>query len=303
MVVVMGLAVGLIVPIAQAKIVGEIQFDTEMVSWGFSGGPFPMPLASDPGNNLGDSVDGYGFVNSTVALTLSSERASSPGPPSLGRVDAFRAGNNNPVPLMLIDPEELDGELFQVDSFFDVFFDITFTDADLRPGRDYAGQPDGASLSFLDNGPNNVLSAYDAVFDAHAPNYGLFPAAEANPWIGFFQIEIPLGADINGNAEPDKIKFTIGTISAGDTNRTFIELPDGTVIDMFDAGVTLEGTVVDQSTDPPFVIGAYLPSGLPDPNAFGGPTTANSTLRNPVVPEPAGLGLVGLAMLARRRRR
>ena len=45
-----------------------------------------MPLASDPGNLLGDSVEGYGFVNSEVTLTLSSQRLVSPGPPSLGQV-------------------------------------------------------------------------------------------------------------------------------------------------------------------------------------------------------------------------
>ena len=308
MVVMMGLVLGLTASTAQAKVEGEIQFDTEMVSWGFTGGPFAMPLASDPANLLGDSVAGYGFVNSEVALTLSSQRAVSPGPPSLGHVDAFRAGNNNPVPLDPINPEELDGELYQVDSFFDVFFDITVTDVDARPGRDYAGQPDGASMSFLDNGPTDVRSDYDAVFDKDAPNFGLFGPPEADPWLGFIQIEIPLGDDTNGNGEDDKIKFTLGTISAGDTNRTFIQLPDGTVINEFDAGAFLEGTVVDESSDPPFTIGTIDPAtGLPNPNAFGGPTTATSTLLNPLaappVPEPAGLSLIGLAVFSLKRRR
>ena len=64
---------------AQAGIDGPgescIGFDTELLSLDLSGGPYPIPLASDPGNALGDSIDGYGFVNCTVTITLSSQRA------------------------------------------------------------------------------------------------------------------------------------------------------------------------------------------------------------------------------------
>jgi len=61
-----------------------LQFDTELVSMNLTGGPFPLPLASDPANLLGDSIDGYGFVNSDVVVTLSSQRPVNAGPPSLG---------------------------------------------------------------------------------------------------------------------------------------------------------------------------------------------------------------------------
>ncbi|MDP6547227.1 MAG: PEP-CTERM sorting domain-containing protein, partial [Phycisphaerae bacterium] len=148
-------------------------------------------------------------------------------------------------------------------------------------------------------------SFHAAVFDKDAANFGLFPPPAADPWIGMFLLEIPLGVDINGNGENDKIKITLATISAGDGNRTFITLPDGTVINEFDAGSFIEGAVVDESTDPPFMIGARLPNGLPDPNAFGGPTTATSNLQNPVLPEPATVTILvvgGLAILRRRRR-
>ena len=62
----------------------NLLFDVELLELDLSGGPFPMPLANDPGNLLGDSIEGYGFVDSQVNVTLSSQRAVSPGPPSTG---------------------------------------------------------------------------------------------------------------------------------------------------------------------------------------------------------------------------
>ena len=150
-------------------------------------------------------------------------------------------------------------------------------------------------------------SIYEVVFDKDAPNFGLIPPPETDPYIGHFDIEIPLGGDINGNGENDKIKFTLAAHSVGGENRTFTTLPDGTVLDEFDSAAFLEGAIVDVSTDPPFMIGAQLPNGLPDPAAFGGPTTATSILLNEVVPEPstfalAVLGLIGLVARSRRFR-
>ncbi len=63
----------------------EIMFDTSLAELDLGGGPFPIPLAFDPTNALGDSIDGYGFVDTTVNLTLSSQRAVDPGPSTRGR--------------------------------------------------------------------------------------------------------------------------------------------------------------------------------------------------------------------------
>jgi hypothetical protein len=195
--------------------------------------------------------------------------------------------------LQPIDPNALDGQPFFVQSFFDVFFDITVTDVDSRSGRDYAGQPDGASFLLPDNGPANLqnFSELPIFFDKDAPNFGLIPPPESAPYIGHFNIEIPLGGDINGNGENDKIKFTLATHTVGDENRTFIILPDGTVIDNFDSTASLDGLIVDESADPPFSF------------SLTGPTSASSRLLNPIAAPEGGtpwlmlggslLGLVG----------
>jgi hypothetical protein len=265
-----------------------------------------LPLASDPGNALGDSIDGFGFVDSLVMVTLSSQRPVNPGPASLGSAHAFLAaieaieaggasgdgGLPEPTPLTPELIDELDGRLFFVDSFFDVFFDITVTDVDVRPGRDYAGG--FPAIQIQNNGPADMQSSYFRTFDKDAPNFNLIPPPESAPYIGHTTIEIPLGADINGNGENDKIKFTLVTHAAGDENRTFIQLPDGTVIDSFDSTASLAGLVVDESTDPPF-----------GPFELTGPTTASSNLLNPIVPEPSSLVLclgTGLLATAFRRR-
>lgn len=253
----------------------NIIFETEITSIDLTGGPFAMPLASDPGNQLPDSVGGYGWVDSHVELTLSSQRTVNPGPASTGMTWAWGFQNPSTEPIV---PEDLHGQLFQVDSFFDVFFDITFTDVDLRAGRDYAGQPPGASIMLPDNGPANIWASYQATFDKDAANFGLLPPPSVDPYIGFFLTEIPLGGDINGNGENDKIKFTLG----------YMYIEDDFTTAMF------EGAVVDESTDPPFTIG------------LGGSSTVWSDLQNPVIPVPGSLALggigAGLVGWLRRRR-
>jgi hypothetical protein len=278
---------------AQPGLSGPLVFDTELTSLNLTGGPVALPLASDPGNALGDSIDGYGFVNSQVMLTLSSQRAMNPGPASLGEACAFPgeptaaggSGQCGQGELDAINPAEHDGEPFFVSSFFDVFFDITVTDVDPRPGRDYVGAL--PAINIQDIGPANMQNFFTAIFDADAPNFGLIPPPESSPYIGHFNIEIDLSAyfgmlvDINANGIGDKIKFTLAAHTVDGENRTFIVLPDGTVIDSFDSTASLAGAIVDVTSDPPF-----------GPFELAGPTTAQSLLLNPVVPEPGTLMLL-----------
>ena len=153
-----------------------------------------------------------------------------------------------------------------------------------------------------------MQSFYSVIFDMNAPNFGLIPPPQADPYIGHFAIEIPLGGDINGNGINDKIKFQLASHAAGNGNRQFIILPNGTVLDMFDSAAFLQGAVVDETTDPPFTLGAGSSSApaFSGPGSLSGPTSAASLLMNPVVPEPGAalLSLIGgVAMLIRRRQR
>ena len=332
-----------------------LRFDTSLTSFNMAGGPFQMPLASDPTNALGDSVQGFGYVRSAVTITLSSQHG---GLPTLGSVIAIAepAGmvNENTAGLMdyllalggvddgidygPVNPSLLDGRQTMVLGRFSVHFDISVTDVDARPGRNFAGRPDGASISLLNNGPGGMQSLTRfispgnpangpfPIFNMAAPNFGLLPPPEGAPYGGHFNIEIPLGGDINGNGYNDRIRFSLVTHSAIDGARTFVQLPDGTVIDSFDSAAALDGAIVDDAppgiagladlslagappsgpTHAPFMIGMLDPlTGLPDPNIFGGPVTATSRLTTPMVPEPsqAILAIIGgAATLARRRR-
>jgi hypothetical protein len=201
----------------------------------------------------------------------------------LGEACAFKGGANtgvlgcpsgDPPP---IDPSEHDGDTFFVQSFFDVFFDITLTDVD--PLNSYTA-PLPPVLQAQNVGPAPMSTSYFREFQADAPNFNLIPPPESAPYIGHLNIEVPLGVDVNGNGELDKIKFQLATHSVDDEARTFIVLPNGTVVDAFDSSANLEGAVVDVLTDPPFSA------------TLTGPTTAQSTLLNAVVPEPGALALI-----------
>ena len=289
------------------------EFETELVSLDLTGGPYPLPLVTDPTNLLGDSVEGYGFLDCEVTVTLSSQRPVDPGPPSLGAAIAIAdtvLSGQTVNGLDLLDPAQLDGELFHIDSFFDVFVDVTVTDVDARPGRNIIPfEPLGATgtaLALHDVGPAPLPVLYDATFDAGAPQFGLFPPPQSEPFGGQLDIRVPLGIDINRNGEDDMIKLTLGWLAAQDENRVAITLPDGTVIHEYDSAGFLGGVVADESADPPFTIGGLLSPGQPDPAQFGGPTTASSLLLNPVLPEPATLSVLllgALVAIVRTRRR
>ncbi|MDA1052496.1 MAG: tandem-95 repeat protein [Planctomycetota bacterium] len=235
------------------------QLDMELTQLNLTGQSYAIPLASDPANALGDSVDGYGFVDSQVTLALSSK--------SFGETTATPFQGT-----------------FNVDSFFDVFFDITITDVDNRPGRDFAGQTDGASI-VLQNVSAHIVSSFSQMPDASSPNFKLFPPPESNPYTTLMNVERPLGVDVNGNGENDKVKFTLMTFVVADQNRTFIQLPNGATLNQFNVSAVLNAAVLDESGDPPFMIGGGNPflgtgtaTATPSASAPGGDVLDNERL-------------------------
>jgi len=61
-------------------------------------------------------------------------------------------------------------------------------------------------------------------------------------------------------------------------------------------GALIRGAVLDASADPPFTIGQPGVNALPDANVFGGQVDIIIELRNPIVPTPATVGLVGAGL-------
>ena len=185
---------------------------TEMVSMQLSGGaPVELPLASDPGNALGDSIDGYGFVLSEVRVRMS---AGDPGPEY--RVQFPNQPMPPPVPTTITDGEPA----VYVESFFDVFFEIEVTDVDTRPGRDYAGQPDGATIILNPIAPAARLNMNSPTFltDVSEHLAGGIPALGGAVFSGPATLDFPLGADTNGNGANDVVQTEIVSMSLVSSN-------------------------------------------------------------------------------------
>lgn len=229
----------------------------------------PLPLAQNWGPILVDV-----HIGLSTSLATTGQATIYPA-----NQDSLPNALNGGFPQQSWPPQQ--GDMFFVDSFFDVFFDITVTDVD--PGVDIPGMADGAALIFANNGPAHMASNYGVQADLSLPHYGLVPPPEANPYIGHFKIEIPLGADLNGNGENDEIGFTVVTHTVGAENRTWIEGPNGTIYDTFDSTAVLEGFIRDESVDPPFTI------------TLTGPTTASG---GPFIPEPGAYSLIAGLVLA-----
>lgn len=244
----------------------DLTFDTELLSMDLTGS------VSMPMSNQGGNVGPEGFVYMDVEVTLR-EAANLQ---SLGYCNAYDLGDG----------------LWHVDSFFDVFFDVTLKDID--PFSNFTGELDGASLQYNGKGPMQIQSSFDVQWDGALPNGGLFPPPESAPYELVEAFSFGLGKDINGNGYEDKLTIDSILFKWLNANRQFVFVPTRGTWSV-GSEMLLSGGVSD-IFDPPF-----------GPLLLTGPTTASAHLfyMPQTIPEPGSLGLLGLGLvaLARRRRR
>ena len=149
---------------------------------------------------------------------------------------------------------------YHVDSFFDVFFDITITDVD--PQANYMGMVDGARILFQGVGPSRMSCIYVGLPPAantQPEPFNFLPPAADVPYVGFSDVELPLG-DMDGDDDLDYLVFTLATHHVNGAPRSYIQLPAGEVIDSFDLTTELSGAITDKVSTQPFTI-----SGLEGP--------------------------------------
>lgn len=171
------------------------------------------------------------------------------------------------------------GDALAVESFFDVFFNLTLEDTD--PSKNFLPALGSGPLSFFSSLTLSVRGA-PCIADTSRPNYGcVLPtgiAYQSGPVI------FDLGADIDGNGFGDVIELLIADFTLSNPSMG----PDGIT---YDTLATIEGGVMDLIADPPFTFNLSGPTILAAP---------------PIpVPAPATLALLGagLGVLGWARRR
>lgn len=205
---------------------------------------FPLPLATDPTNSLPGlpaSIDGYGFVLSDITITLSSQ-------PSTGYVQLIKT-NPPGVP----GPNTIqNGDEFQVDSFFDVFYDIEVTDVDTRPGRDYFGAAPPPVLTWPDVPTEDTVASLPSTTCTADTSLPLLGCMDELLYVGDTPYVIPLNFDVNDNGEDDVLKFKIHELFLGGDSY---DLSSGDIeVTYPDSFFDIEIEISDESSDPPFDI-------------------------------------------------
>lgn len=282
---------------AQAVFVDPgLPIPTQLLSFGPIEGEAFLPLTS-AGTTSGETGapaatgDGYGWVRTHIAVTLSPTPAST-GQARLGLPFVIPTGGGTDIGAAVVAPSGCidgqgqagnaeSGDTVCVSSFFDVFFDVTLTDTDATAG--FFGGNGPSTLGVTGLGPAHLQQNGDCIADTTKPNLGCLPPI-GSAYIGHFQVVVQLPADVNGAGGNDVIKFDFVQHQVGDVTDTFVQ--GSTVFDTFDSTITGNGSVGDTSTDPPFSF------------TLTGPTKAQQGIVYPAstVPEPASLGLLGTAL-------
>lgn len=281
---------------------------TQLLSFGPIQGDVFLPLtnaansSTEPGAPA--AVDGYGWVDSHVTITLSSQRSPAAGPPSLGQATLgvpFSGGAAGGVAPGCQGHGQAGnvstGDSVCVNSFFDVWFDVTISNQDTSGAKFFGNAGAPQTISQIDNQtPSPLQQNSTCIADTSKPNLGCLPPA-GSAYIGHFQVKVELGLDINGNGANDKLKFDFVQHDVGGVTNTF--LSGANLVDTFNSTIQNTGGMVgDALSDPPF--GSFV---------LAGPTTASQGIifaaESAALPEPASLSLLaaGLGIMPGFRRR
>lgn len=195
-------------PLAEAGVgSGFVQmgpFETELLSMSLMGSG-QLPLGT-----------GYELVNSEIKIN-ESPTIQSKGTAFISTGRNFPAGITATGGGIIGDPSTvMQGDPLFVDSFFNVFFDVTVTDID--PNTNFGGGLPSmlmatglgpANMSFVPKrDPMTEQPIPNCTADLSRPNFGCLPPPAGEVYLGHFDVVLTL-PDLNGNTIPERIKFTL----------------------------------------------------------------------------------------------
>jgi len=252
----------------------QLFFDTEISSISLSGGPFSLPLGPD-----GSAVDTT--VGATKAQDHNSSRSNrtssviSPGDP------------DDPDP---IDPTRLHGTSYQIDSFFDVFFELTFASPLMSTEYGAGGRLilESDAAARLTRSPASPYT-----FDGSAPDFDMLSSSDnlnrALEHHGHVTVlKIAMGGDVDGTGGDEELSLlsngiVMTTVPGSDS---YLPLPNGLIQHSFDTTLFMTGSIDDSDSSVPFTIGPLF-----------GRVVEVGRLSNAIVPEPASILLLSMGAL------
>jgi len=194
------------------------------------------------------------------------------------------------------------GDQFFVDSFFDVFFDISLTPTNTSNGLLFGTFGVGQTASLEPPFSAHMENQYTVTANTALPQDGLVPPPAGAPYIGHLNVAIPLPFIDPSDGLQYEFAFKLAQHNVDGQSATFITLPGGVVQDtMNSAGYLSAGIMhVGDAFDPPFTVGNQSDA-FNGVGALTGPTSADSLQ---LTPEPASLLLLagGVIAVALRRR-